>query len=235
MKFERLRGIYANLNRPKAGKPIPTPPDEHVEILKLNEVLSPLTRMHRRNLLIACSISLLLTAIKADEFEPQFILKLDTEQARTLAIGAFGLLSVYECVSFLAYGIRDLQAWKLNLFQKLAEYEVNSMLLIRERIEGVYRYLKQIAYNASTVKVDMMADVLKHQNELPPGTFDQLNNIANDYEKDVAHMKNLTSAYNKWGIVQLIVLDWALPNFLFWFVPYKTMFGIFDLVNAITR
>jgi hypothetical protein len=172
MKWIPLKTYSQSDKKPSDEPSIEAPTTEQIKALQLSDVFTAATRAHRRNLMIASSGAVLLT-LGGEHFTTTFFIKLGDSSSLSIATGALWIVAFYECECFIAYGVRDLKGWQLNLFLKLIEYERLAVQELRKRVETIDANITQIAYNASTAKVDL-ADVLKNQTPLPSGTFKQL-------------------------------------------------------------
>jgi hypothetical protein len=117
-------------------------PANDLGIRKLRDQFSDSTRTVRRNLLIASSIGIVLSA-HALKLTDVFGIDLKDPATASIAVGAISLVAAYELLSFVTYAAIDHMAWRLNARSVVHNTQGDRL---KEVVEHTRRTMDQLGY-----------------------------------------------------------------------------------------
>lgn len=181
--------------------------DLHVR--RLNDQFSGTTRAVRRNLLIAASIGIVLSAHTL-KLTDVFGIDLKDSATASIAIGAISLIAAYELLSFVTYAAIDHMAWRLNSHSIIHRTQGDRLRDISEHTHSTMDQLRYIR-NKMASDEDSVVDAIKSQSGVIDRICSEAEQAINEYKSDIANLRAGAQRHNYTQLFRIYVVDWAIP------------------------
>jgi hypothetical protein len=180
-----------------------------ISIQKLKDQFSGSTRTVRRNLLIAASIGIVLSA-HALKLTAVFGIDLKDPATASIAVGAISLVAAYELLSFVTYAAIDHMAWRLNARAVVHKIQDDRL---REVAEQTRRTMDQLGYirGKMTRDQDSVVDAIKSQSGVIDRICIEAEQAIDEYKNDIAHLRAKARAHDFTQLFRIYVIDWGIP------------------------
>lgn len=209
------------------------PVSNDINIRKLKDQFSESTRTVRRNLLIAASIGIVLSA-HALKLTGLFGIDFQDFATASIAVGAISLVSAYELLSFVTYASIDHMAWRLNVHSVVHNTQGDRM---REIVEHTKRTMDQLGYIRSKMQsdADSVVSAIKSQSGVIDRICIEAEQAINEYKSDIAQLKSKAKAYDFAQLFRIYVVDWGIPILLGSTCIARNWYSMGDFLHAVLR
>jgi hypothetical protein len=180
-----------------------------LSVRKLRDQFSGATRTVRRNLLVAASIGIVLSA-HALKLTDAFGIDLEDTATASIAIGAISLVAAYELISFVTYAAIDHMAWHLNSYSIIHSTQGDRL---REVSEHTRQTLDQLRYirGKMTSDDDSVVNAIKSQSGVIDRICDEAEQAIRGYKNDVDKLQIMTRRHNYTQLFRIYAIDWGIP------------------------
>lgn len=218
--------ITRNVDPDWTGQPTRKPPILDSEIKKLSDPFGATAKAHRRNLLIACSTTLVLT-LPGLPPSHAFIVDISGPSALSIMQGALVFVCLYEGISYVLNGVRDNQSWRIESAKNLVAYSKDSLEPIQVTIEDTVQRVQQLTQMVEKAQ-GVSAQVTRELGHLP-GALRHVGSVLNGYIEILSKFSKQVNSYNSWTLFQLFV-DWTFPLIILAVTIYRARHGVSAVV-----
>lgn len=180
-----------------------------LHIRRLKDQFSGATRTVRRNLLIAASIGIVLSAHTL-KLTDAFGIDLKDAVTASIAIGAISLVAAYELLSFVTYAAIDHMAWRLNYYSIV---HITQGERLRDISKHTQQTMDQLGYirGKMTSDDDSIVDAIKSQSGVIDHVCSEAEQAINVYKSDIASLKASAHRFNYTQLFRIYAVDWGIP------------------------
>ncbi|MGY6216462.1 hypothetical protein ACW73L_14990 [Methylolobus aquaticus] len=200
---------------------------------RLNDQFSETTRAVRRNLLIAASIGIVLSA-HALKLTDVFGIDLNDAATASIAIGAISLIAAYELLSFTTYAVIDHMAWRLNYYSVIHKTQGDRL---REVSGYTRRTMDQLGYIRAkmTSNEDSVVNAVKSQRGVIDDVCSEADQAISEYKSDIAKLKARAQRHNYTQLFRIYAVDWAIPLVVGIICIARNWYSMGDFLRAMLR
>ncbi len=208
-------------------------PANDLSIRKLRDQFSQSTRTVRRNLLIAASIGIVLSA-HALKLTDVFGIDLKDSATASIAVGAISLVAAYELLSFVTYAAIDHMAWRLNARSVVHNAQGDRL---KEVVEHTRRTMDQLGYirGKMTSDEDSVVNAIKSQSGIIDRICIEAEQAIDKYKDDIAHLRSRARAHDFAQLFRIYVVDWGMPLALGLTCAARNWYSMGDFLCAVLR
>lgn len=209
----------------------PQPPFEKLDITKLSDQFAGPTRVARRNLLIASSLAIGLS-VEGLRFGNVFGVDLSDTTSAQLAIGAIGVIALYEFCSFIVYGVIDQRSWRLSADAMVHRFAADALNEIRGATVGVQNQLGYIR-GKMTSDADSVVDAIKSQSGVIDDVVLKADEQVDNYVAQITELGRRVAVLNRFQLGRIYLVDWGIPLVLGTLSVYRNLGSMKVFVLAV--
>ena len=211
--------------------PSPQPPFEKLDIARLSDQFTAPTKVARRNLLVASSLAIGLS-VEGLRFVNVLGVNLSDTTSAQLAIGAIGVIALYEFCSFIVYGVIDQRSWRLMADSIVHRFTADSLNEIGKATISVRSQLDYIR-GKMTSDADSVVDAIKSQSGVIDRVVLKADEQVSSYVEQIAELGRRVAVLNRFQLGRIYLVDWGVPLLLGSLGVYRNLDSMRAFVVAV--